>query len=139
MPIKDKWYLIGDSLEVNTGELESLKISNNSTEMNLSIVINKWLEEKLNEATWKALLKEVKGPILNNRQIGDDICTFLKKPDVYSKYILSECNPLVSKCITTYLLCVCTCNNVHVDLILTLCYCTALSTSCTGACLFSIN
>ena len=50
MPVKDKWYLIGDSLEVNTGDLDSLKISNNSTDMNLSIVINKWLE-KSNEAT----------------------------------------------------------------------------------------
>ena len=87
MPIKDKWYLIGDSLEVNTGELESLKISNNSTEMNLSIVINKWLEEKSIETTWKVLLEEVEGPIVNNRQIGDDIRTFLKKPEVYAKYV----------------------------------------------------
>ena len=117
MPIKDKWYLIGVSLEVNTGELESLKTSNNTTEMNLSLMINKWLEEKSNIATWKVLLKEVEGPIVNNCQIGDDIRTFLKRPDVYSKYILSECNPLVSKCITTYLLCVRTCNIVHVDLI----------------------
>ena len=83
MPIKDKWYLIGVSLEVKAGELESLKISNNSTEMNLSIVINKWPEEKSNEATWKALLKEVEGPIVNNHQIGDDIRTFLKKPEAY--------------------------------------------------------
>ena len=104
MPIKDRWYLIGDSFEVNTGELESLMISNNSTGINLSKVINKWLEDKSNEATWKALLKEIEGPIVNNHQIGDDIRTFLKKPDVYSKYVFSECNPLVSKCITTYLL-----------------------------------
>ena len=117
MPIKDKWYLIGVSLEINTGELESLKTSNNSTEMNLSIVINKWLEEKSNEATWEVLLEEVEGPVVNNHQIGDDIRTFLKRPDVYSKYVFSECNPLVSKYITTYLLCVCTCNNVHVVLI----------------------
>ena len=104
MPIKDKWYLIGDSLEVNTGELESLKISNNSTEMNLSVVLNKWLEEKSNEATWKALLKEVEGPVVNNHQISDNIHTFLMRPDVYSKYVFAECNPFVSKCITNYLL-----------------------------------
>ena len=104
MPIKDKWYLIGDSLEVNTGELESLKISNNSTEMNLSTVINKWLDEKSSKATWKALLKEVEGPIINNRQISDDIHTFLKRPDVYSEYVFAESKPLVNKCITSYLL-----------------------------------
>ena len=104
MPIKDKWYLIGDSLEVNTGELESLMISNNSTEVKLSIVINKWLDEKSNEATWEVLLEEVEGPIVNNRQIGDDIRIFLKRPDVYSKYVFTECNPLVSECTITYLL-----------------------------------
>ena len=87
MPIKDKLYIIGVSLEVDTGELDSLKISNNSTEMNLSIVINKWLDEKSNEATWEVLLEEVEGPIVNNRQIGDDIRTFLKKPKVYTKYV----------------------------------------------------
>ena len=110
MPIQARWYLIGDSLEVNTGELESLMISNNSTGINLSKVINKWLEDKSNKATWKALLKEVEGPIVNNHQIGDDIRTFLKKPDVYNKYIFAGRNPLVSKYITIiYLLLVYQC------------------------------
>ena len=87
MPIKDKWYLIGVSFEVETGDLDSLKISNNSTGVNLSILINKWLEKKSIEATWEALLEEVEGPIVNNRQIGDDIRTFLKKPEVFTKYV----------------------------------------------------
>ena len=104
MPIKARWYLIGDSLEVNTGELESLMISNNSTGINLSKVINKWLEMKSTEATWKVLLEEMEGPIVNNHQVGDDIRRFLKRPDVFRKYVSSECNPLVSKCFTTYLL-----------------------------------
>ena len=86
-PIRDKWYLIGVSLEVNTGDLDSLKISNNSTDMNLSIVITKWLEEKSNKATWEALLEEVEGPIVNNHQIGNNIRTFLTRPDVYAKYV----------------------------------------------------
>ena len=102
MPIKDKWYLIGDSFEVNTGELDSLKISNNSTDMNLSSVINKWLEKKSNKPTWEVLLEEVEGPIVKNHQVGDDIRTFLKKPNVYNKYVFTECNPLVSECTLTY-------------------------------------
>ena len=84
--------------------------------MNLSIVINKWLEEKSNEATWKALLEEVEGPIVNNHQIGNDIRTFLKRPDVYRKYVSPVHNPLVSECTITSF--TCTCNNVHVVLIL---------------------
>ena len=87
IPIKYKWYLIGVSLEVETGDLDSLKISNNSTGVNLSILINKWLEKKSIEATWEALLEEVEGPIVNNRQVGDDIRTFLKKPKVFTKYV----------------------------------------------------
>ena len=89
MPIKDKWYIIGDSLEVTTGELDSLMISNNSTDTNLSIVVSKWLKKKSNEATWKMLLEEMESPIVNNPKIGDDIRTFLKRPDVYAKYIKS--------------------------------------------------
>ena len=123
MPIKEKWYLIGVSLEVNTGELESLKISNNSSEMNLSIVINKWLEEKSNEATWKALLKELDGPIVNNCQIGDNIRTFLKRSDVYNKYVFAIHNPLVSECTITLFKCTCkqctcSCNFKHYLIVL---------------------
>ena len=87
MPIKDKWYTIGVSLEVSNGELNCLRTSNNSAETNLSIVIQNWLDKKSNEATWKALLKEVEGPIVKSRKISNEIHTFLKKPDVYAKYV----------------------------------------------------
>ena len=97
MPIKDKWYTIGTSLEVDTGELNSLKTSNNTAETNLLMVIGKWLEQKAIEATWNVLLKEVEGLIIKNRQIGDDIRTFLKRPDVYTKYVFAGHNPLVSE------------------------------------------
>ena len=97
MPIKDKWYTIGTSLEVDTGELNSLKTSNNTAETNLLMVIGKWLEQKANEPTWNVLLKEVEGLIIKNRQIGDDIRTFLKRPDVYTKYVFAGHNPLVSE------------------------------------------
>ena len=47
--------------------------------MNLSIMIDIWLKEKSNEATWKVLLQQVEGPVVNNRQVGDNIRTFLRK------------------------------------------------------------
>ena len=104
MPIKEKWYIIGISLEVETGELNSLKTSNNTAETNLSMVIGKWLEQKANEATWNVLLKEVEGPIIKNSQIGDDIRTFLKRPDIYTKYVFAGHNPFVSECTIIYVL-----------------------------------
>ena len=87
MSIKDRWYPIGVALEVSSADLDSLRMCNNSAEMNLSIVINKWLEKKSNDATWKLLLENMEGPIVNNHQIGDVIRTFLKRPDVYPKYV----------------------------------------------------
>ena len=47
--------------------------------MNLSMMISKWLDEKSIEATWSVLLEAVEGPIVDNRQIGDNIRKFLKK------------------------------------------------------------
>ena len=87
MPIKDRWYTIGTSLEVETGELNSLNGSTYRAETKLSMMIGKWLEQKANEATWNVLLKEVEGQIIKNRRIGDDIRIFLNKPDVYAKYL----------------------------------------------------
>ena len=87
MPIKADWYIIGVSLEVNTGELESLYNSNNAPHLKLFMMISKWLKKKSNEATWKVLLEAVEGPIVNNLQIGDDIRKFLKNPDIYIEYV----------------------------------------------------
>ena len=87
MPIKDKLYTIGVSLEVDIGELNCLKSRNNSAEMNLLTVIVKCLERMSNEATWKVLLEEVEGPIVKNRKINNEIRAFLRKPDIYTKYI----------------------------------------------------
>ena len=87
MPINDKWYTIGNALDIDTGELHSLKTSNNIADTNLLMVIGKWLEQKANEATWNVLLKEVEGLIIKSRKIGNDIREFLKKPDVYATYV----------------------------------------------------
>ena len=134
MPIKNKWYTIGTSLEVNTQDLDSINTSNNSTETNLSTVINKWLEVKSTDATWKGLLKVVEGPNVKNHQIGDHIRTFLKKSIGYSKYIVAGHRTLVSECAILLIYFLCTYNNVHVvislNIILLYCYIVLLLLYC---------
>ena len=104
VPIRHKWQTIGLSLEVNDTDLECISMCNKPADIKLSMMIRKWLEEKSNEATWKELLQKLEGPIVNNRQIGDDIRTFLKRNDVYSKYVFARHNPMVNKCTIMYLL-----------------------------------
>ena len=85
--IKDKWYIIGVSLDVDIGQLEGLNFSNNSDIMKLSKVITNWKEKRASKSTWKMLLEAVEGPIVGNHEIGNDIRTFLKRPDVYAQYV----------------------------------------------------
>ena len=86
IPIKDKWFMIGIALEVNTADLNSLNTSKNPEEINLAILISKWIQMKAKEATWKALLEAVEGPMVEGRQVGNDIRDFLKNPNVFEKY-----------------------------------------------------
>ena len=86
IPIKDQWYMIGTALDVSSADLNSLNISNNPEEKNLTIIISKWKQEKAKEATWEALLKAVEGPMVKGHQVGDEIRDFFKNPDEYDRY-----------------------------------------------------
>ena len=85
IPIKDKWFMIGTALEVTPADLNSLDTNTNSEE-NLARVISKWMQKKSKKATWEALLEAVEGPMVEGRQVGDNIRDFLKNPNVYDKY-----------------------------------------------------
>ena len=86
MSIKDQWFMIGTALEVSPADLNSLNISRNLEEKNLAIMISIWIQKKSKEATWEALLEAIEGPMVEGRQVGDDIRDFLKNPNVYDKY-----------------------------------------------------
>ena len=80
VPIKDRWYIIGVVLEVSPADLDSLKDSNNSVEVNLAKMIDKWLDQYAEKATWEVLLKAVEGKTVNSQQTGQKIREFLKIP-----------------------------------------------------------
>ena len=77
--------MIGTALEVSPADLNSFDTSRNSEE-NLAKVINKWILKKSKEATWEALLEAVENPMVDCCQVGDNIRSFLKTPNVYDKY-----------------------------------------------------
>ena len=81
VPIKDRWYIIGVVLEVSPADLDNLKESNNSVEVNLSAMISKWLDQYAEKATWEVLLKAVEGKIVDSQQTGQKIREFLKIPE----------------------------------------------------------
>ena len=81
VPIKNKWYIIGTSLGVCSADLDNLKESNNSVEVNLAKMIGKWLDEYAEKATWEVLLKAVEGKIVNSQLTGQKIREFLNIPE----------------------------------------------------------
>ena len=87
MPIKDKWYMVGTALDVSSADLDSLKCSNNPVEENLTKMLGIWLDKRAKEATWEVLLKAVEGNIVQSQQTGQNIREFLKKHDVFNRYV----------------------------------------------------
>ena len=81
VPIKDQWYIIGVVLDVSPADLDSLEKSNNSVEVNLSKMIDKWLHQYAEKATWEVLLKAVEGKTVNSQLTGQKIREFLKIPE----------------------------------------------------------
>ena len=90
MPIKNKWYIIGVTLEVNSADLDNLKDSNNPVEVNLAKMIDKWLDTQAKKATWEVLLKAVEGKIVDSQQTGQNIREFLKIPERSDPHSHSE-------------------------------------------------
>ena len=82
--------MIGTALEVNSGDLDSLKYSNNPVEENLAIMISMWLNKHAKGATWQVLLKAVEGKIVECQQTGLKIREFLKRHDVFNRYVQTE-------------------------------------------------
>ena len=90
MPIKNNWYMIGVALEISSGDLDSLKESNNPVDVNLAKMISKWLDLYAEKATWEVLLKAVEDKIVNSQQTGQTIREFLKIPKRSGSHSHSE-------------------------------------------------
>ena len=81
MPIKNRWYMIGTTLEVSSGDLDSIKCNNNPVDEKLASMISTWLDRYGKKATWEVLLEAVEGKIIDSQQTGQKIREFLKIPE----------------------------------------------------------
>ena len=90
MPIKNQWYMIGVALEISSGDLDSLKYSNNTDEGKLASMISTWLNKRAKKATWEVLIEAVEGKIVNSQQTAQMIREFLKIPERSDPHSHSE-------------------------------------------------
>ena len=86
-PIKYKWNIIGEQLNVQYGQIKSTEhnASYNDT-MKLSEVLQVWTDKRLCSVTWRVILTIIEGPPVDNVKVGDEIRQFLTRPDIYHQY-----------------------------------------------------
>ena len=82
--IRDKWYDIGLSLQVRRNVLDDLKQSEDDNETKLKKVMNIWEDTKSSPDTWETMITAVESPIINNKEIADNIREYLQ----FSKLLL---------------------------------------------------
>ena len=80
--IRDKWYDIGSTLQVRRNVLNEIKRSEDNDITKLAKVI--WEETKSSSTNWETMITAVESPVINNKEIADEICQHLK----YSKLLL---------------------------------------------------
>ena len=69
--------MIGEALEVPFDKLQSMHQNHgtNPDTMKLSLMIEEWLKQP--NADWATLIKVVEGPLVNNKEVADNICKFV--------------------------------------------------------------
>ena len=76
--ISDQWYDIGLSLQVRHNVLDEIKQSEDNDETKLKKVINIWKDTKSSSTTWETIITAVESPVINNKEIADRTCQYLK-------------------------------------------------------------
>ena len=76
--ISDQWYDIGLSLQVRRNVLDEIKQSEDNDETKLKKVINIWEDTKSSSTTWETMITTVESPVINNKEIADRTCQYLK-------------------------------------------------------------
>ena len=83
------WHTIGERLEIETGELDSLEFSIKRDVEKLSKVLQLWMERMTKPVTWNTILEVIGSPPIQNVSVVMEIEKFLECEYLYN--ILSNC------------------------------------------------
>ena len=78
--LRAQWNMIGIALEVDSGTLDSLKISYQPNGLKLADVIEAWINTAQPSVTWKTLIDAIKGPLIKNNRKANEILDHLGLP-----------------------------------------------------------
>lgn len=81
-----RWRDIGEGLGVNDGDIESLQQSNQRDVNKLSSVLQKWMDTLCSDVSWRKILEVLDSPLVQKKNVADDIRKFLRRDDIFDKY-----------------------------------------------------
>ena len=86
--IKFQWYLIGEQLEVQDGDLKTIQLNPlfSSDSLKLSEVFQKWSDVRSVEVSWKKILDVIRDPPIENKRLELEIRKFLSRYDIQRIY-----------------------------------------------------
>ena len=83
------WYTIDECLEIESGELDSLRFSNERDVDKLSKVLQLWMERMTKPVTWNTILEVIGSPPIQKKSVVMEIEKFLECE--YLHNFLSNC------------------------------------------------
>ena len=88
-PIASSWWSIGRGLEVNLDDLTSLVQSNMSDQVKLDHVLDIWIKMD-SQVTWKTILDVLKGPLVQEIALANEIYEDFKQESIKQQNITSK-------------------------------------------------
>ena len=73
-----QWYIIGECLGIESGDLNSLYISKETDRFKLSQVLQLWMKRMTKPVTWNTILEVIGSPSIQNKSVVMEIEKFLE-------------------------------------------------------------
>ena len=90
-PIKYKWDIIGEQLEVCYGDIKSAEYNEAYDHTRkLSEVLQIWIDKRTCQVCWRTIISVVVERPVENKAVADEIYQFLARPDIQNDYLSSN-------------------------------------------------
>jgi hypothetical protein len=86
-PIRYQWWEIGIQLEIEDGELQSIRFDGTLSDTGkLSRMLQLWMDGSW-KVSWRKILDVVKTPPIAYKNIHSEVVKFLSRPDIQRQYL----------------------------------------------------